>query len=161
MGDATAEGGAEGESTSYVRETIGDWSIQCLRNPDGDDPCQLYQLLNDADGNSVAEVSLFKVEGQGQAVAGANFIVPLETLLTQKLTVAVDGGQAKRYDFAFCAQLGCVARVGFTEADINQFKRGATANVTIVPAAAPDQTVTVGMSLTGFTDSYDSVAVSQ
>ncbi|SIS78958.1 Invasion protein IalB, involved in pathogenesis [Roseivivax lentus] len=155
---AAPEGAEDG---SYVRETIGDWSIQCLRNPDGDDPCQLYQLLNDEDGNSVAEVSLFKVEGQGQAVAGANFIVPLETLLTQKLTMAVDGGAAKRYDFAFCAQLGCVARVGFTEADIAAFKRGAVANITIVPAAAPDQKVTVGMSLSGFTNSYDSVSASQ
>ncbi|SFQ52897.1 Invasion protein IalB, involved in pathogenesis [Roseivivax halotolerans] len=154
-------GETQEDSASYVRETNGDWDIQCLRAQEGEDPCQLYQLLEDEDGNSVAEVSLFKVQGQGQAVAGANFIVPLETLLTQKLTIAVDGGQAKRYDFAFCAQLGCVARVGFTEADINQFKRGAVANVTIVPAAAPEQEVTVGMSLSGFTDSYDSVEAAQ
>lgn len=152
-------GEAAPESANYVRETIGDWDVQCLRNPNGEDPCQLYQLLNDASGNSVAEVSLFKVAGQGQAVAGANFIVPLETLLTQKLTMQVDNGQAKRYDFAFCAQLGCVARVGFTEEDIAAFKRGAVANVTIVPAAAPDQKVTVGMSLSGFTDSYDAIEV--
>ncbi|MHA7876235.1 invasion associated locus B family protein [Roseivivax sp.] len=159
VGDATGQGGED--SSSYVRETIGDWDIQCLRAQEGEDPCQLYQLLQDEDGNSVAEVSLFKVEGQGQAVAGANFIVPLETLLTQKLTISVDGGQAKRYDFAFCAQLGCVARVGFTGDDIASFKRGRVANVTIVPAAAPEQEVTVGMSLSGFTDSYDSVTPAQ
>ncbi|MHA6324045.1 invasion associated locus B family protein [Roseivivax sp. CAU 1753] len=149
------------DSASYVREKIGDWDIQCLRNPNGDDPCQLYQLLNDAEGNSVAEVSLFKVSGQGQAIAGANFIVPLETLLTQKLTMSVDGGQAKRYEFAFCAQLGCVARVGFTDADINAFKRGNAATMTIVPAAAPDQKVSVQMSLKGFTDSFAAVEPTQ
>ncbi|MEC7670337.1 MAG: invasion associated locus B family protein, partial [Pseudomonadota bacterium] len=72
-------------------------------------------------------------------------------------TVQVDGGQAKRYDFAFCAQMGCVARVGFLPQDIASFKAGNVANVTIVPAAAPDQKVTVPMSLTGFTAAYDSL----
>lgn len=145
------------ENSSYVKETIGDWTIQCLSTPNGEDPCQLYQVLKGADGGAVAEVSLFQVSNQGQAVAGANFIVPLETLLTQKITVQVDGGQAKRYDFAFCAQMGCVARVGFLPQDVASFKAGNVANVTIVPAAAPDQKVTVPMSLTGFTAAYDSL----
>lgn len=145
------------ENSSYVKETIGDWAIQCLSTPDRDDPCQLYQVLKGPDGGAVAEISLFPVENQGQAVAGANFIVPLETLLTQKLTVQVDSGQAKRYDFAFCSQLGCVARVGFLAQDIASFKAGNVANVTIIPAVAPDQKVTVQMSLSGFTAAYNAL----
>ena len=145
---------------TYIRETEGDWAIQCLRVPEGqEEPCQMYQLLRDEQDNSVAEVSIFQLQPGGQVVAGGTFVVPLETLLTEKMTIQVDSGQAKRYDFSFCTRIGCYARVGFTEADINAFRRGAVAKVTIVPALAPDQKVTLDMSLTGFTAGYAKVPV--
>ena len=145
------------EPATYIKETSGDWQLQCLRTEQGEEPCQLYQLLEDGQGNSVAEVSIFKLAGGGQVEAGATFVVPLETLLTERMTIQVDGGQAKRYDYSFCTPVGCYARVGFTAQDIAQFKRGNVARVTIVPALAPDQKVTVEMSLTGFTKGYDLV----
>ena len=80
----------------YVTEVVGDWEMKCLTNPNGDDPCQMYQLLQDEQGNSVAEVSLGKLPAGGQAASGATIVVPLETLLTQQLTLAVDGGQTRR-----------------------------------------------------------------
>ncbi|MCT4555382.1 MAG: invasion associated locus B family protein [Pelagimonas sp.] len=151
--DASAAAGSQPET--YIKEVHGDWSMQCLRVEGRDDVCQMYQLLNDENGASVAEVSIFQLAGQGRAVAGGTFVVPLETLLTQKLTVSVDGGQARRYDYSFCAPIGCYARVGFTAEDIARFKAGAKATVTLVPALAPDQKVSVEMSLTGFTAAYD------
>ncbi len=139
----------------YVTEVVGDWEMKCLTNPNGDDPCQMYQLLKDEQGNSVAEVSLGKLPEGGQAVSGATIVVPLETLLTQQLTLAVDGGQTLRYPFRFCAQPGCVANIGFTGAEITSFKKGAKSTVTIVHAAAPAQKVNLTMSLKGFTAAYD------
>ncbi|MCA0943039.1 invasion associated locus B family protein [Salipiger pacificus] len=155
-GEAPAAPGQQPET--YVKATHGSWELQCLRAPEGseaEDPCQMYQLLQDGDGNNVAEVSLFRVSNGGQVAAGGTFVVPLETLLTQKLTIAVDGGQAKRYDFSFCTPVGCYARVGFTEEDVNRFKAGKGAQITIVPALAPDQKVTLDMSLSGFTAGYE------
>jgi len=145
------------EDDTYVKSTEGDWDVQCLRVEQGEEPCQMYQLLQDGNGNSVAEVSIFKVEGAGQVAAGATFIVPLGTLLTEKLTIQVDSAQAKRYDLSFCVQIGCYARVGFTEAEVNAFRRGQVARVTITPFQAPDQRVTVNMSLAGFTAAYDQI----
>lgn len=69
--------------------------------------------------------------------------------------LSVDGGQARRYPFTFCNQGGCVARVGFTQAEIDQFKRGNAATVRLVPAAAPDQEIVLSMSLKGFTAGFD------
>ncbi|SNR40006.1 invasion associated locus B family protein [Puniceibacterium sediminis] len=143
---------------TYTKTTSGAWDVQCLRVETGEEPCQMYQLLKDAQGSNVAEVSLFKVAGGGQVVAGATFVAPLETLLTQKLTIAVDTGPAKRYDFSFCTQVGCYARVGFTAAEVAAFKAGAEGKITIVPALAPDQKVTVTMSLNGFTAAYDQIS---
>ncbi|MBB5721466.1 invasion protein IalB [Loktanella ponticola] len=143
----------------YVRGESGDWLFRCLKAEEGtDDPCQLYQLLKDSSGNSVAEISLFPLAGSGRAAAGATIVAPLETLLTQQLTVAVDGGAARRYPFTFCNTAGCVARVGFTAEEVAQFKRGNAATITMVPAAAPDETVELAVSLSGFTAGYDELA---
>ena len=144
----------------YTRETNGAWELRCLRTevPE-DDPCQMYQLLDDGEGQPVAEFSLFRLPEGGQATAGATVIVPLETSLQDQLTVQIDGGGAKRYPFAFCNQVGCYARIGLTVEDIDAYKRGAQAIMTIVPALAPDQQVRLTLSLSGFTASYANVSV--
>ena len=158
-----------GEDTSipqvgqtYVREVVQDWEIQCVKTETGEgEPCQMYQLLQNEAGNPVAEVSLFKLPQGGQAVAGATVIVPLETALQARLRIAVDGAQSKRYPYSLCNQIGCFARIGLTESDLNGFKRGAKAVVTIVPFVAQDQQIQLDMSLSGFTASYDMTTVAQ
>jgi len=156
-----------GEDTStpqigqtYIREIEQDWEIQCMRIENGEnEPCQMYQLLQNEAGNPVAEVSLFKLPQGGQAVAGATVIVPLETALQAQLRIAVDGAQSKRYPYSLCNQVGCFARIGLTESDLNGFKKGAKAVVTIVPFVAQDQQIQLEMSLKGFTASYDKTTV--
>lgn len=142
--------------TPYVRETQGDWSVRCLRAEAGEtDPCQLYQLLQDEDGNSVAEISMFALPEGSEAAAGATIVVPLETLLTEQLQISVDNASTRRYPFTFCNRAGCVARVGFTKAEVDQFKRGNAAAIRMVPAAAPTEEVVLNISLAGFTAGYD------
>lgn len=143
----------------YVRETFDDWALRCIRTEDGQDPCQLYQLLLDGAGNAIAEVSMFPLPDGGEAAAGATIVVPLETLLTENVKLSVDGGPARVYPFSFCNQGGCVARVGFTQGDVNAFKAGNAATMTIVPAAAPDEVFDLSLSLKGFTAGMDSDSV--
>ena len=143
------------EGQAYIREEFGDWALRCLRAAEGPDPCQLYQLLRDEEGNAVAEFTIFPLPEGGQAAAGATIVAPLETLLTEQLRLSVDGGAQRAYPFAFCNPAGGVARVGFTEAEIDQFRRGAEATLRIVPAAAPDQEVVLPLSLTGFTAGFE------
>ncbi|WP_281967926.1 invasion associated locus B family protein [Roseovarius nanhaiticus] len=148
---------AQQEPNVYIKEQFGDWNLRCFRNPDGEDPCQLYQLLREAGGNPVAEFSVFRIEGQEPAVAGATAIVPLVTLLTEELKMSVDGGTAKSYPYRVCTEAGCVAQMGLTQADVDTFKRGATAQIVLVPAQAPDQKVRIDVSLSGFTAGYEAV----
>ncbi len=152
-------GREEQEDPSYIKETYGDWQLQCFRSEAGEDPCQMYQLLREEGGNPVAEFSLFKLPSDGQAVAGATIAVPLGTLLPQGLKISVDGGKAKSYNYSFCSMGGCFARIGFTEADIAAFRAGASARLTLVPAQAPDQVVEIDASLSGFTAAYNEVSV--
>jgi invasion protein IalB len=153
-GEAAAEP-ADQTGQPYLREEFGDWSLRCVRAAEGPDPCQLYQLLLDADGNAVAEISMFPLPEGGEAVAGATIVAPLETLLTEELTLSVDGTAARVYPFTFCTAAGCVARVGFTAEEVQQFRNGVAAEMSIVPAAAPDQRVTLAISLTGFTAGFE------
>ena len=149
---------AEGPGSTYVKESFDDWELRCVRVAEGNEPCQLYQLLKDEQGTSVAEVGLFSLPEGGEAVAGATIIAPLETLLTAGLRIAVDSATPKAYPFTFCSQIGCVARVGFTAEEVEAFKKGSKATLTIVPAVAPDKTVALNLSLKGFTAGYDAVA---
>ena len=145
----------------YTKEVIGAWELRCIKTELEEDPCQMYQLLDDGEGAPVAEVSLFRLPDGGKAQAGGTVVVPLETSLTDQMTIAIDGGKGRRYPFAFCNPVGCYARMGLTEADVNAYKRGAEAIITIVPALAPDQKVTLSLSLDGFTASYGKVSVIQ
>jgi invasion protein IalB len=148
----------EGVGSSYTPATFDAWEQRCLRTADGADPCQLYQLLKDANGNAVAEVSLFDLPPGQPAVAGATVVAPLETLLTEQLTLAIDSAPAKRYPFSWCASVGCFARIGFTGEEVDALKRGAKATITIVPAVAPDTQVVLDMSLKGFTAGFEAVS---
>ena len=147
-------GTADGEpqvGDTYGRSEHGDWQLRCVKTESGQDPCQLYQLLADGEGNSVAEFSIFNLPEGQEAVAGATVVTPLETLLTAQLRIQVDAGQTRRYPYSFCSPAGCFARVGFTAGEVDAFKAGNAGKVLIVPAAAPDQTVQLTLSLTGFT----------
>jgi len=143
----------------YTKEVIGSWEMRCIKFEDGTEPCQMYQLMDDGQGSPVAEVSLFRLPDGGKAEAGATVIVPLETALPQQLTVSIDGGKVMRYPYSFCNPVGCYVRLGLTTDDIAAFKRGKEAQVTIVPALAPDQKVVLTLALDGFTASYDKVSV--
>ena len=142
---------------TYLAASFDKWEQRCVKTADGADPCQLYQLLQDIEGNAVAEISLFDLPAGGQAAAGATFMAPLETLLTANLKITVDTGKTRIYPFAFCTQLGCIARLGFTAEELAAFKKGIKGVLTIVPAAAPDKTVDLDLTLAGFTKGFEAV----
>jgi invasion protein IalB len=143
----------------YTREVNDDWEMRCIRMEEGEEPCQMYQMMDDGQGAPVAEISVFRLPEGGKAVAGATLIVPLETSLTDQLKISIDGDKARRYPFAFCNPIGCYVRLGLTAEDVAAFKRGSAATISIVPALAPDQKVDLALSLKGFTASFDSASV--
>ncbi len=157
MGQPVGDGPNLGER--YAKAEFGDWTLACIKTEQEVDPCSLLQILKDPQGNAVAEVSLFRLEDGGQAVAGATIIVPLETLLSAQLTVSVDGAPGKRYAFSFCNPIGCVAQIGLTQGDVDAFKKGNRGTVSLVPAPAPDQVISLPMSLAGFTAGYNAVDI--
>ncbi|WP_420005937.1 invasion associated locus B family protein [Arenibacterium sp. LLYu02] len=157
----TPADGALSVGNRYSKEKFGDWDLACVKTDTDQDPCSLLQVLVDEEGGPVAEVTMFRIDNSagGLAVAGATVVAPLETLLPAGLTISVDGAPGKRYNFSFCTQVGCIAQIGLTEADINAFKQGKQAIFSLRPAPNPDKVVSVPMSLNGFTSGYEAVDV--
>lgn len=140
----------------YVLQEFGDWEMRCVKQPEGEpEPCNLYQLLVNEEGVAVAEFNLFRLPEGARAAAGATIVVPLETLLPEQLTLSVDGQNPRRYPFTFCNAAGCIARAGFTAQEVEEFKRGASATIRLVPAADPSTEVNLTVSLSGFTSGFE------
>lgn len=105
----------------------------------------------------MAEFNLFDVPDEGELVAGATIVTPLDTLLTGQLRMAVDSNQARVYPFSFCQPVGCYVRLGLSDADIQSFRAGSEATIGIVPLQAPDQLVPLTLSLSGFTAGFEAL----
>lgn len=155
--ESASDGPAVGET--YTRETMKDWEVRCVyAGEDKNDPCTMYQLLEDSDGNSVAEITMFALSGEGEAAAGGTIIAPLQTYLPPGVAMMIPGAEGKRYPFTFCSEVGCYARVGFTDAEVAAFKAGVSVPMELRPLGAPEEVVELSVSLSGFTAAYDAVA---
>jgi invasion protein IalB len=151
---------ADGPGSVYLAETHGDWERRCARAPEGQpERCQLFQLLEDKNGNPTAQMVLFRLPTGNDVLAGAEITVPLETLLTAGLKMQVDTAKPSVFPYAFCDPVGCVAQVGFAASDVDAFKKGGAAKLVLVPALAPTQQVELTVSLKGFTAGYDALTV--
>jgi len=140
----------------YVREKHGTWEVRCAPNEQGE-VCNLYHLLSDKDGNSVAELNIEILPAGGQASAGVTLVTPLGTLLTSQVGWTIDAGKTRRYPFSWCEEAGCISRFGLTKGDIAAMKKGAGARVTVVSVTAPKTPIELDMSLTGFTAAFNSI----
>lgn len=155
--DAAADPAAPGDiGKPYVAEKFGDWDLRCIRTEDGADPCQLYQLLKEKNsGNPVSEITLVNLPEGSKVAVGATIITPLETLLLEQLSFAIDTNKPVTYPFSFCTQMGCVARLGLTTEEVDKLKKGKSATITVVPVANPNAKVIVDVSLNGFTKALE------
>ncbi|WP_112875138.1 invasion associated locus B family protein [Paracoccus endophyticus] len=154
---AAAPAGEPQVGAYYTKGTHGDWQLRCMKAPEGQDPCELYQLMKDAQGAAVAEVSVIPFTGRAAAVV--NFVSPLETDLTTGLGFQIDSGKNSAYPFLVCAQIGCIARVGMTEAELAAMKNGNAATVSLLPygGEAAKNTVKLTLSLKGFTAGFEAL----
>ncbi|PFG62960.1 invasion protein IalB [Thioclava sp. ES.031] len=145
------------EPQTYIKATYEDWQLQCAKSPDGKDPCQMYQVIKDQNGGNVADISVIGLPDGSQAAAGLTIMVPMQTLLSQNLVLQVDGGKPMVYPYSFCdpRMMGCFARFGVSNAELDSLKKGSKATITITPLANPQQKVKADISLKGFTKAFD------
>lgn len=143
----------------YLRETHDKWEVRCIKAPEGEkEECRLFNLLSDKDNNPIAQLDMQALPKGNKAVAGLDIATPLGSLLTAQVVLKVDAGKARRYPYTWCDTNGCYARFGMTAGEIASLKKGAKATVTIVSVTAPNEPLSLDLSLKGFTAAWTAVA---
>lgn len=155
--EAPAEAGAEAGPAAYLAATHGDWQLICTPLGEGQpEYCEGYQLLADAAGSPIAEISLEVLPLGAEFAAGATVTTPLETFLPTGMGFRIGTTDDMRLEpFRVCTVIGCVVRMGLSFDEIDAMKAGSTATVTIAPFVAVDQPVEIAVSLRGFTALFD------
>lgn len=137
--------------------TYRDWQILCNTvDAAGTQNCEMYQLLNDANGSPIAEISIAALPFGSQFAAGATVTTPLETFLPTGVGFRIGDATDMRIEaFRVCTVVGCIVRMGLSPDEVDQMKSGSTATLTIAPFVAVDHPVDITVSLAGFTAAYD------
>ena len=140
----------------YLAGNNGDWNVRCITgNPGEADRCEIQQLLFINENTPIADISIFKLPAGEIAVAAANVMVPLETLLTKKFRIAFSEESKKEFPYSFCNKNGCLVRMGLLEEDIEAMKKGAASEISITHISKPDSAINLSLSLDGFTAAFE------
>jgi len=142
----------------YLAGSKGDWNVRCITgNPGETDRCEIQQLLFVNENTPIADISIFKLPEGEAAVAAANIMVPLETLLTKKFRFAFSEEIIKEYPYSFCNKNGCLVRLGLLEEDVDALKKGASSELSITHISDPDAPINLDVSLKGFTAAFETI----
>ena len=142
----------------YLAGNKGDWNVRCITgNPGENDKCEIQQLLFLNENTPIADISIFKLPDGEVAVAAANVMVPLETLLTKKFRFAFSEKLVKEFQYSFCNQDGCLVRMGLLEEDIAAMKKGSSSKLSITHISRPESSINLDLSLSGFTAAFDAL----
>ena len=140
----------------YLAGNKGDWNVRCITgNPGEIDRCEIQQLIFLNENTPVADISIFKLPDGERAIAAANVMVPLETLLTKKFRFAFSKESVKEFPYSFCNQNGCLVRMGLLKEDIEAMKKGSSSELSITHISSPDASINLSLSLNGFTAAFD------
>lgn len=137
----------------YVVAQYQDWEILCTRFvDDGEEQCEMYQLLIGEDETPLAEVSIAMLPEDEEFSVGATVTAPLGTFLLTGMAWQIgDDGDLREEPFQVCNRIGCIALLGLQDEEVDQMRRGSHAFVLFRPFAATDQVVGARVSLMGFT----------
>lgn len=151
---------------AFVSAIHRDWQVRCIRSTADEIPdrCEMFQLLEEENGNPVAEFRIAGVlEEADGVVASATILTPLDTLLSPGIQLQVDENPPAQVPFAFCRPIGCFVQLTLTADDIAMFENGADAQVVLFALIRDEQgqmggaPVRLLASLRGFTAAYDDV----
>lgn len=152
---------------AYVAGIYRDWQVRCIRSTADEIPdrCEMFQLLEEENGNPVAEFRIAGVlEEVDGIIASATILTPLDSLLSPGIQLQIDENPPAQVPFAFCRPIGCFVQLTLTEPDIAMFENGADAQVVLFALIRDEQgqmggaPVRLLASLRGFTAAFDDVS---
>ena len=141
----------------YIKERFENWSLKCIKTVNSIERCEANQIIFNQKQQPVAEISIIKLPKGQVAAAAATIIVPLETILSEGLVLAIQELEPKKYQFKFCNSLGCYSQIGLTEDEVEALKRKEKASIFLKHISSGDQQIVIPMSLDGFTKIFSNL----
>ena len=141
----------------YIKERFENWTLKCIKPVNSIERCEANQIIFNQKQQPVAEISIIKLPKGQVAAAAATIIVPLETILSEGLVLAIQELEPKKYQFKFCNSLGCYSQIGLTDDEVEALKRKEKASIFLKHISSGDQQIVILMSLDGFTKTFSNV----
>ena len=141
----------------YIKERFENWTLKCIKPVNSVERCEANQIIFNQKKQPVAEISIIKLPKGQVAAAAATIIVPLETILSEGLVLAIQELEPKKYQFKFCNSLGCYSQIGLTDDEVEALKRKEKASIFLKHISSADQQIVIPMSLDGFTKIFSNV----
>ena len=141
----------------YIKERFENWTLKCIKPMNSTERCEANQIIFNQKQQPVAEISIIKLPKGQIAAAAATIIVPLETILSEGLILAIQELEPKKYQFKFCNSLGCYSQIGLTDDEVEALKRKEKASIFLKHISSGDQQIVIPMSLDGFTKTFSNV----
>ena len=141
----------------YIKERFEDWALKCIKPANSIERCEANQIIFNQKQQPVAEISIIKLPKGQVAAAAATIIVPLETILSEGLVLAIQELEPKKYQFKFCNSLGCYSQIGLTDDEVEALKKKEKASIVLKHISSGDQQIVIPMSLNGFTKTFSNV----
>ena len=145
------------QTEPYIKERFENWTLKCIKPVNSIERCEANQIIFNQKQQPVAEISIIKLPKDQVAVAAATIIVPLETILSEGLVLAIQELEPKRYQFKFCNSLGCYSQIGLTDDEVEALKKKEKASIVLKHISSGDQQIVIPMSLNGFTKTFSNV----
>ena len=141
----------------YIKERFKNWTLKCIKPVNSIERCEANQIIFNQKKQPVAEISIIKLPKGQVAAAAATIIVPLETILSEGLVLAIQELEPKKYQFKFCNSLGCYSQIGLTDDEVEALKRKEKASIFLKHISSGDQQIVIPMSLDGFTKIFSNL----
>ena len=141
----------------YTKERFENWTLKCIKPVNSIERCEANQIIFNQKQQPIAEISIIKLPKGQVAAAAATIIVPLETILSEGLVLAIQELEPKKYQFKFCNSLGCYSQIGLTDDEVEALKRKEKASIFLKHISSGDQQIVIPMSLDGFTKIFSNL----
>lgn len=144
---AHAEQADRRTSTDY----FGDWRLSCAKEG-GEERCVVSQAQIDKNGATVSVVNVSKADDNSVI----EFVLPLMTDLTQPVELNIADNQNQSLPYNACNQSACFILLNEADEVLEAFK--ANANSNMIFSLFNGQSVSVNISLRGFTAAHQALS---
>jgi invasion protein IalB len=143
--------GVLGAADAQAQSSETGWSKKC-QNISGSEICSTENSLLTDSRQLITSVSFSEINGNLDQ-RFIQVLVPSGRLIAPGISMSIDGGQSRKFEYTMCLPDRCAAEAPLTDDLIDAFKRGSTVTFTVTNTRS--ESGSSSLSLAGFATAYD------